>query len=361
LDIIYSDIFPETRIKDGNASFEKWALDGQHFSYLGAGVGGSLTSKGADILLVDDPLKGYEEALNELHLDKIWRWYTGTFLSRVSAPGGEPIEIVNMTRWAKGDLCGRILAGPDASEWYVLKMEARNDATGEMLCPDLLGEKRYNTLKSTMDDVVFRANYHQEPVDQKGRLYKELKTYDNPPPFEKIINYTDTADEGSDYLSSICAGLYQGQAYILDVLYTQAGMEETEPATADMLVANAVNEATIESNNGGRGFARNVQRLLWERHRTRGITVRWFHQSKNKKARIISNSSFIVNNVFFPLNWRDRWPEFYKAVTEYQKEGKNKHDDAADSLTGIAELTQNRGLANNRERAGRVVGKPAGW
>ena len=122
-----------------------------------------------------------------------------------------------------------------------------------------------------------------------------------------------------------------------------------------------MNEATIESNNGGRGFARNVQRLLWERHRTRGITVRWFHQSKNKKARIISNSSFIVNNVFFPLNWRDRWPEFYKAVTEYQKEGKNKHDDAADSLTGIAELTQNRGLANNRERAGRVVGKPAGW
>jgi len=344
-DIVYSDIFPKTRIKRSNAGFEKWALEGQHFSYLGAGVGGSITSKGGTILIVDDPVKGAEEAFNENHLDKIWRWYTGTFMSRVSAKGGEPLEIVNMTRWAKKDICGRILDGPEADEWYVLKMEVYNEATDTMLCPDLLSKKRYNSLRNTMDPAIFRANYHQEPVDIQGRLYKDLKEWtdiprdDNGYPlFEQIISYTDTADEGNNWLCSIVAGVYQGEAWILDVYYTQEAMEITEPATADFLARNDVNLAKIESNNGGRGFARNVERLIWERHQTKSVSVEWFHQSANKIARILTNSSFITNHVFFPPRWNYKYPEFYLAITTFQKEGKNKDDDAADALTGLAEM-----------------------
>ncbi len=85
--ICYSDIFPNTQIKQGNASFEKWALEGQHFSYLGAGIGGSVTSKGGTILIVDDPIKGAKEAFNENYLNSNWIWYTNTFRSRVSAKG----------------------------------------------------------------------------------------------------------------------------------------------------------------------------------------------------------------------------------------------------------------------------------
>ena len=115
-------------------------------------------------------------------------------------------------------------------------------------------------------------------------------------------------------------------------------MEDTEPATAKLLYDNNVGNALFESNNGGRGFARNVGRILWEEYKSRKTGVNWFHQSKNKKARILSNATFVMNNIYFPVNWRDRWPEFYKAITGYQREGKNANDDGPDALTGLAEM-----------------------
>lgn len=342
-DIEYSDIFPLTRIKKGDAAAQRWALEGQHFSYLGAGVGGSITSKGGTILIIDDPVKDAETAFNEGALDKIWLWYTGTYLSRVSAEGGDPIEIVNMTRWSKLDICGRLLDGPEADQWFVLCLEVR-DKEGNMLSPALLSERRYFSLRGNVPEAIFQANYHQQPVDVKGKLYKSFKTYsERPQQFERIINYTDTADEGSDYLCSIVAGVYEGEGYVLDVYYTQEGMEVTEPATAAMLVQNQVSKARIESNNGGRGFARNVKRLVWDNHRTR-IPISWFHQSMNKIARILTNSAYVMEHIYFPENWKDRWPEFHRDLNGFQKEGKNKHDDAADAITGIAENILRKGL-----------------
>jgi predicted phage terminase large subunit-like protein len=348
-DIDYSDIFPLTKIKDGNAGFEKWALEGQHFSYLGAGVGGSITSKGGSILIVDDPIKDAETAFNEGALDKIWRWYTSTFLSRVSAPSGEPIEIVNMTIWSKNDICGRILTGPEADDWYTILFEAYNEVTDKMLCPELLSYKRYCSQRTNMDDAIFRANYHQEPVDIQGRLYQDLKEYNDFPKddkgnilFESLISYTDTADTGADNLCSIVGGVYKGEIWVLDIYYTNEAMEVTEPGTADFLVGNLIGghsiKAKIESNNGGRGFARNVDKLIWDRHKTRKVNVEWFHQSENKVARILTNASYITNHMFFPKGWSYKYSEAYKHVASYQKVGKNKHDDIEDVLTGLAEM-----------------------
>lgn len=340
-EIIFNDIFPDTYIKQGNASFQQWALEGQFFNYKGAGIGGSITGKGCNISIVDDPVKDAEEAYNENRLNVIWRWYTGTFLSRKEEGA---IEIVNMTRWAKKDICGRILDGPEADEWFILKMEAMYEEE-YMLCPDLLSKASYDSLRKTMDVAIFRANYHQEPIDIQGILYKTLKTYTTVPKddqgnplFEKIIDYTDTADQGSDFLCSVVAGVYQGELYVLDVLYTKDGMEVTEPQTAALLVNNNVNRADIESNSGGRGFARNVEKIIWEKHKTRSVVIKWHHQSKNKIARILSNSNFIMEHVYFPLNWKDRWPEYHEAMTSYQKEGKNKNDDAPDATTGLVEM-----------------------
>jgi predicted phage terminase large subunit-like protein len=162
------------------------------------------------------------------------------------------------------------------------------------------------------------------------------------PIFEQIRNYTDTADEGADHLCSINYGVYQGEAYLLDVYYTKEGMEITEPATAKFMLDSDVNLAKIESNNGGRGFARSVERILWDTHKSRSVIIKWFHQTENKKARIMTQSSFVQEHIYFPLNWKDRWPEFYKSMTTYLKEGKNKHDDAQDCITGVAESIQKR-------------------
>lgn len=341
---VFNDFFPNVKIKKGSNSYYKWALEGQFFNYLGAGIGGSITGKGGSILMIDDPIKLADEAFNENRLESIWNWYTGTFLSRGDAEGGEPLEIIVMTRWADGDLCGRILDSEEAPEWFVFKLEARDEETKKMLCETVLSEKRYLSLSKKMPFEIFRANYHQEPINIQGRLYKALKTYTSLPIDSNgksiskgRFNYTDTADLGNDYLCSICYDEINEEAYIVDVYYTKAGMEITEPATAKMLVENKVNKALIESNNGGRGFARAVEKEIWEKHQTKSVIIKWFHQTENKKARILANSSFVMEHIYFPHNWKDRWPEFYKDINSYMKEGKNKNDDGPDTLTGIAE------------------------
>lgn len=348
-EVCYNDIFPGTVVKQGNASYKQWALEGNFFNYIGAGIGGSITGKGGDISIVDDPVKDAEEAYNENRLNAIWLWYTGTFKSRLEEKDGKAgIEIINHTRWSELDICGRILGDQvEAREWFVLRLEAYYEEIDQLLCPSLLSKGRYLSLRRTVDEVIFFANYHQREVNKKGRLYTSLKTYTEIPKddegqvlFEGIFNYTDTADTGNDYLASVCAGLYQGQFYLIDVLYTRAGMEITEPLTAELFHNAGVTNAVIESNNGGRGFARNVERLLWDKYKTKRVGIRWMHQSKNKRARILSNATNVMNNVLFPVNWRDRWPEFYKAVTGYQREGKNVNDDAPDVLTGLVETQE---------------------
>ena len=158
------------------------------------------------------------------------------------------------------------------------------------------------------------------------------------PQFKYIKNYTDTADTGNDYLCSINYGVtFQNEAYILNVLYTKEGMEVTEPAQAKMMFEDEVNIADIESNNGGRSYSRNVERIMRERYKTNKTVFRPFHQSKNKAARILSNSTWVMEHIYFPHNWKHRFPEYYEAMMKYQKEGKNKHDDAPDATTGIAE------------------------
>ena len=338
--IIFNDIFPGVKIKHGDSAAQLWSLRGEHFSYLGTSPKGSMTGMGCNIGIIDDLVKNKEEAYNQRVLDEHWDFYLNTFLSRLEEGA---IQILIMTRWNKNDLCGRLLA-TEPDDWYVLQFEAYNGE--QMLCEDLLSEKTYRDLISKLPNEITRAVYHQTPIDIEGVLYKELKTYTEVPSaggtplFNQIRNYTDTADEGDDYLCSINYGEYSKEAYILDVLYTKEGMETTEPATARLLYDGRVNRAKIESNNGGRGFARNVDRILGQDFDTNITDVAWFHQSKNKMARILSNSAWVQKHIYFPVNWKDRWPLFYHHVTTFLKEGKNQPDDAQDCLTGIAENIQ---------------------
>ena len=73
--------------------------------------------------------------------------------------------------------------------------------------------------------------------------------------------------------------------------------------------------------------------------------IKWFHQSSNKIARILSNSTSVMNNIYFPVNWEDRFPDFANDIKRYQREGKNAHDDAPDALTGVYENQKPRGAA----------------
>lgn len=334
---VYSDVFPNVRIKRGDGAMNLWSLEGGYNNYLATSPGGTATGFGASLLVVDDLIKSYEEACNEATKEKHWEWFTNTMLSRLEE-GGKIIII--MTRWASDDLAGKALEELPESGYKIkhIKMKALQD-DGTMLCEEVLSRKSFEAKKKVMGEDVVSANYQQEPIDLKGRLYTSFKTYDGElPQFKYIKNYTDTADTGNDYLCSINYGVtFQNEAYILNVLYTKEGMEVTEPAQAKMMFEDEVNIADIESNNGGRSYSRNVERIMRERYKTNKTVFRPFHQSKNKAARILSNSTWVMEHIYYPHNWKHRFPEYYEAMMKYQKEGKNKHDDAPDATTGIAE------------------------
>ncbi len=344
--IYFQDVF-NARIKKGDAAASLWALEESHFSYLGGSFKGTITGLGCNIGIIDDPIKNQDEAYNELALQKIYDDYTNTFLSRLEEGA---IQIINMTRWSENDLCGRLLdLEPD--EWYVLKMEVYKD--DKMLCEDLMSYKTYLDKKSKIATPIFQANYHQKPIDEEGKLYKGFKTYDELPE-GRTLSYTDTADTGDDYLMTYIFIEYHDEAYIFDIQYTQASMETTEPDLARKLDYNGVNEAYIESNNGGRGFARNVNAKTNDMGNSLTV-VKWFHQSKNKNARIYSNSAWVQEHVYFPRFWHNKWPELFLALSKYQRQGKNEHDDAPDGLTGVSEIINQDDQIKRAETVGKDV------
>lgn len=342
--LTYGDIFPGTKIKYGEAAAQKWSLEGsQQANYLATSPTGTATGFGCNIMIIDDLIKNSEEAYNESVLQKQIDWFNNTMLSRTE---NDFKIIIIMTRWSTKDLAGYVLANYD-NVVHINYKAVQDD--GAMLCEAILSYKDYKIKTKNMNKDIVLANYQQEPIDVKGRLYSHIKTYTDIPRdskgnnlFKYILNYTDTADTGGDYLCSICYGMYESTYYILDVLYTKEPMEVTEPATAQMLTNNNVGNALIESNNGGRGFSRNVIRELKSLGNTH-TKIQWFFQSKNKTSRILSNSTGVMQNVLFPVNWEDRWPYFAEAIRKYQKEGKNAHDDAPDALTGVYENDKPKG------------------
>ena len=328
----YCDIFPNTQIKHGESSASKWALQGsQQTSYLATSPKGTATGFGCNVMIIDDLIKSSMEAFNENTLESHIDWFNNTMLSRTE--NGFKLIII-MTRWATNDLAGYILRSYKNVR-HINYKAVQDDGT--MLCDSILSAEDYAFKTKSMAKEIVLANYQQEPIDVKGRLYTQFKTYSKRVEYKYILNYTDTADTGSDFLCSINYGMtFDGDYHILDILYTNEPMEVTEPATAKMLNKDNVGCAIIESNNGGRSFARNVKSELKKLNNTH-CNVQWFHQSQNKEARIFSNSASVMANVYYPENWIDKFPEFAEAMMRYQREGKNAHDDAPDAVTGVYE------------------------
>ena len=329
--LCYSDIFPNTKVKRGESSVNKWALEGsEQTNYLATSPGGTATGFGCNIMVIDDLIKNAEEAFNENMLNKQISWFTDTMLSRTE--NGFKLIII-MTRWAKRDLAGYILENYSCR--HINYKAVQED--GSMLCDEILNRADYDFKTKSMSKEIVEANYQQEPIDIKGRLYTQFKTYTElPENYKYILNYTDTADTGEDYLVSIDYLVVGEDYYIIDIICTKDSMEITEPMVAKMLTKDKVGCAIIESNNGGRSFARNVKtecKNLKNSH----TNIQWFHQSANKQARIFSNSASVMAHVFYPHNWIDKYPEFADMMIRYQKEGKNAHDDCPDAITGVYE------------------------
>lgn len=340
----FKEIFTEVELPSMMSNYTNSANEFEILNHKGncktIGVGGALTSQPVDILIMDDLYKDAMSAWSPVVRQNIEDWYDTVADTRLH---NDSQQLLVFTRWHHEDLAGKLLKN-EPEEWDVVVFEAIKDKINNPIDIREYGEALWPNKHSVgkliksreRNPHVFQSLYQQNPKPLEGLLYTEFKKYSTLPEYTQVYNYTDTADTGVDYLCSIDYIEHNGLKYIIDVLYTQKPNEYTEPKQAQQLKDNNVNFCKIESNNGGRAYARNVERITKQLGNNRTI-VTWFHQSKNKEARIKSNSSTVNNTIVMPDNWHVRWPEFYNDVTNYMAKGNNKNDDAPDVLTGMVE------------------------
>ena len=356
----YAEIFPDTTIKKGTKPMgyirtsDEVEIIGRKGELISVGREGSLTGNRVDCFILDDLYKDAMEAQSPVVRENCWEWYTSVVRTRMHNASR---ELIVFTRWHEEDLIGvltktepcRVLTSfadidsVSENEWLILNFEALKCSAPTELDPRSEGEALWpeqqsvSLLKSkrALDPARFEAMYQGHPSSREGLLYGDgFRTYSELP--RDIVTkacYTDTADTGDDYLCSVAYSVdTDGVIYVTDVVYSRESMEHTEPLVAAMLTHADTRHVYVESNNGGRGFARALQRLLPR------MRVEWFHQSGNKEARILSNSATVIHNIRMPEDWNLRWPEFYAHLTTYRRKFRaNRHDDAPDALTGIIE------------------------
>lgn len=301
-------------------------------------------------IVIDDPLKA-DDAASDLIRERINQRFENTIRNRVNSRR-TPIIII-MQRLHEHDLCG-YLQEIEPDTWTVLSLPViqTDPETGEeyALWPMKHNLEELYKLRE-INPVVFETQYMQNPIPTEGLMYHEFRTYQNielPSGHEASQRwcYVDTADTGSDYLCAICFINTPELIYVIDILYTQEPMEKTEVLLAKMLTENSISECLIESNNGGRQFARNVKSKVRAGLHNFKTVIHTFTQTKNKAARIFSNSALVNSDVAFPANWDKKWREFYNAITTYRKDNKRKstHDDAPDALTGVIEMRSRKSM-----------------
>lgn len=358
----YRTIFPDTTLNRSNAvtvasnhlrNASEFEIVGHNGSLKVVGRGGGLTGNRVDVMILDDLYKDALEGNSPTIRDAVYEWYTSVVRTRQH---NNSQELIVFTRWHEEDLIGEILKREPYVEiksladlrdiphrtWAYLNFEAIKENEPTEIDPRQPGEPLWEERHSlealnerrAFDPHTFEALYQGHPTSKFGLLYGAWQTYSElPTEIVRYANYTDTADTGDDYLCSICYVVGKdGNCYVTDVLFTKESMEVTEEATAMLLTRNNTRVAYIESNNGGRSFARTIQRLAPR------VKVEWFHQSGNKESRILSNSATVQHNIFMPADWSVRFPEFFHHLTTFRRLFKaNAHDDGADAITGIAE------------------------
>jgi predicted phage terminase large subunit-like protein len=371
----YAALFPDTTIKRNGSSksadsgsyirtadhVEIIAAEGELFS---VGREGPLTGNRVDTFILDDLYKDALEANSPVVRDNCWEWYTSVVRTRMH---NDSTELIVNTRWHEEDLIGMIASREEVRPltswneldnwppdvWLHLNLEAIKTSSPSEIDPrnagEALWEERHSSKlllkKRALDPVQFDCMYQGAPSTAEGLLYGEgFRTWSTlPADITRHGNYTDTADMGDDHLCSVCyvtGG--DGLIYVTDVVYSTAPMEVTEGLVADLLVRNSTRTAYVESNNGGRGFARAVQKLA------RDVKIEWFHQSENKEARILSNSATVLHRLRMPVDWSVRWPSFFHHLSTYRRLYRaNRWHDAADVLTGIVERETSPSTSRN--------------
>lgn len=234
---VYTKIFPGVGLQQDSKAAGRWATN-KGGDYFAIGVGGAVTGKGADLLIIDDPHSEQEAALAEINpeiYDKTYEWYTSGPRQRLQ-PGGAIVVV--MTRWSKKDLTARVLkaeAERGGDDWEVIEFPAILPSE-KPLWPEFWSEKELLALRDELPHSKWSAQYQQNPTSEASAIIKRdwwgIWDSENPPHCDFVLMAWDTAFEKSnraDYSALTTWGVFYQD-------------DETGVAQANIILLNAFRE-----------------------------------------------------------------------------------------------------------------------
>ena len=336
----YKDIFPEVSLQADSKAAGRWATNyaGEYFAI---GVGGAVTGKGADLLIIDDPHSEQEATLAETSpeiYDKTYEWYTSGPRQRLQ-PGGAIVVV--MTRWSKKDLTGQVVKAAsqrDGEEWRVIEFPAILPS-GKSLWPQFWKIEELEALKNELPVAKWQAQYMQAPTSDVSAIIKRewWQTWEkeDPPHCEFIIQSWDTAflkTERSDYSACTTWGVFyrdddngkpQSNIILLNAFKRRMEFPELKQRAYEEYKEWEPDATIVEAKAAG-------SPLIFEL-RNMGIPVQEFTPSKgnDKIARLNAVSDlFASGRVWVP---ETRWAE--ELVEEVASFPSGEHDDLVDSMS----------------------------
>ena len=337
---VYKSIFPSLGLQADSKAAGRWATN-KGGDYFAIGIGGAVTGKGADILIIDDPHSEQEAALAETNsevYDKTYEWYTSGPRQRLQ-PGGSIIIV--MTRWSKKDLTGRVIkadAQRGGEGWEVIEFPAlfENDVP---LWPEFWKREELVALRSELPNSKWMAQYMQNPTSEVSAIVKrewwQIWEHDDPPMCEFTIQSWDTAflkTERSDYCACTTWGVFYQEnnvgvmvphIILLNSFKERMEFPELKQAAFEHYKEWEPDSLIVEAKASGAP-------LVFEL-RARGIPVQEYTPSKgsDKIARLNSVADmFASGRVWVPAT---SWAE--ELVEEVASFPSGEHDDLVDSMT----------------------------
>lgn len=237
-------------ISRSNSSKTDWGVQGHIGGMLSLGIGGGATGHGADLLIIDDPIKNREQANSQVYRDKIWDEWADTFYSRLHSGAS---VIVILTRWHEDDLVGRLLSHEydgDPGEWEVISLPAIAEdesdllkrKIGEALCPKIKTIEELIDIKTTVGSMSFASLYQQRPSPAEGNIFNRswwrfYNHNDLPQKFDEIIQSWDCTFkklDDNDYVCGQVWGRAGANKYLLDQIRERMGIIGTMNAIRNM-------------------------------------------------------------------------------------------------------------------------------
>lgn len=338
----YQDVFPKTAVHADVAAAGKWKTT-EKGEYFAVGVGGTLTGRGGNLIIIDDPHSEQQakqaETKPEIY-DSVMEWYTSGPRQRVQP--GAAICII-MTRWSKRDLTGRVLkkAAEDGTidEWEVIELPAILPS-GKPIWPEYWPEKEILAIKDELPIPKWMAQYQQTPTAEEGALVKrewwQRWEHKEPPDCEFIIQSWDTAFEKtqrSDYSACTTWGVFyrehpdtgkmMANIILLDAVRKRMEFPELKKLALEMYKEWEPEALVVEKRASGAP-------LIYEL-RAMGIPVSEFTPSRgnDKIARVNAVSDLFASGVVWASE--HRWAD--EVIEEFAEFPAGEHDDYVDSST----------------------------